>query len=119
MTFDRNNWQLTKNFNLREFEMPETGEVVINPKLVWHLQALRDLIAAPITITSGYRTVGHNTIVGGVTGSQHIDGDAVDVVVDDMYRELLKQCAGQIADLVVLDEGDHIHLAMLRPAAPE
>ena len=33
----------------------------------------------PVTITSGYRCPAHNAAVGGVAGSQHLLGKAVDI----------------------------------------
>jgi len=78
-----NNFQLTKNFNLREFESPDTHEVKISNELVTKLQAVRNEINCPIYITSGYRTPEHNAKVGGHEHSRHMKGLAVDVTVQD------------------------------------
>ena len=42
------------------------------------LERVRTLLGAPITISSGYRSPQLNKAVGGVVGSQHVKGQAVD-----------------------------------------
>lgn len=46
------------------------------------LQPLRNRINKPILVTSGYRCNSLNQIVGGVSNSQHLTGNAVDIVVN-------------------------------------
>jgi len=48
------------------------------------LQPLRDLIQVPIVITSGFRSFDVNTIVGGASNSQHLEGKAADFIVPSM-----------------------------------
>jgi len=81
--------QLTKNFNLKEFNskcgrtMPEN--VVKNiTELAKNLQVLRDAVAKSISITSGYRSPEHNAKVKGAKNSQHITGMAADIKVTGM-----------------------------------
>ena len=75
-----NDVQLTHNFNLREFESPDTGEVRIFLPLVEQLQEIRDLIREPLFVISGYRTPEHNaTLKDGVKNSAHLYGLAADV----------------------------------------
>ena len=77
---------MTKNFKLSEFEcksgapMPLSVRVNIQ-RLAENLQVLRDEVNAPITITSGYRSVEHNKRVGGAQNSQHVLGTAADFKV--------------------------------------
>lgn len=89
---------LSKNFTYREFEKSETAErleidntikhdsVRNNIKeLVYHiLQPLREKVNKPIVITSGYRCPELNKAVGGVSTSQHVNGQAVDFIVIGM-----------------------------------
>lgn len=82
--------RLTENFNLSEFqraghEVP--AEHLANVKqLAEQLQKIRDRIAKPIKIHSGYRTPAINT---GVKRSQHLIGRAADLKVAYMTpREL-------------------------------
>lgn len=48
------------------------------------LQPLRDKLGKPITITSGFRSAKVNQLVGGVGNSQHLYGQAADMVVSGM-----------------------------------
>ena len=82
---------MTKNFKLEEFNcksgapMPLSVRVNIE-RLANNLQALRDEIGKPITITSGYRSVEHTRALmkRGVKtslNSQHVLGTAADFKV--------------------------------------
>lgn len=54
------------------------------------LQPLRDKLGKPIIITSGYRCPRLNQAVGGVKNSQHLEGQAVDIIVKGMStRDLI------------------------------
>lgn len=46
------------------------------------LQPLRDKIQLPIIITSGYRCLKLNELVGGVPTSQHVFGQAADIKIE-------------------------------------
>lgn len=48
------------------------------------LQPLRDKLKKPIVITSGFRSVKVNALVGGVSNSQHLYGQAADITVSGM-----------------------------------
>lgn len=65
-----------------QFSVPQTGIVV--PALMIALQQARDVLQAPIRVTSGRRCYRHNQYVGGVANSYHLAGYAADVVADDM-----------------------------------
>jgi uncharacterized protein YcbK (DUF882 family) len=47
------------------------------------IQSLRRAVGRPFKITSGYRCVEHNKAVGGLRGSYHLAGLAVDIAVAD------------------------------------
>lgn len=77
--------KLTRNFNREEFDCKD-GTVVPNvymknvQEVANNLQVLRDYINEPVLITgSGYRTVSHNKLVGGVTHSQHLTASGADI----------------------------------------
>lgn len=91
---------LTKNFTLREFlckcgKCKITDDIFSNIKKVASLlQSVRDEVNYPIFITSGYRCPDYNRVIGGVEGSAHTKGLAVDVKVDNsFYRYLLLKSA--------------------------
>jgi uncharacterized protein YcbK (DUF882 family) len=81
--------KLTENFSLDEFKSKDgsafPAEVVQNlSTLAVQLQALRDEVKKPITITSGYRSKEHNLKIGGALDSYHVRGMASDIQVSGM-----------------------------------
>lgn len=91
--------KLTENFWLREFTFSPTAIkngiknepsdlVKKNLKNVCEnvLQPLRDYLSEPIDITSGYRSLELNKIIGGSKSSQHLHGQAVDFKCSDMAK---------------------------------
>lgn len=83
--------QLTHNFKVREFACSDGSDpIFIAEELVKVLQVIRDHFGKPVTINSGYRTVGKNKAVGGAAYSQHLYGTAADITVagvkpDEVY----------------------------------
>lgn len=61
-----------------------TAEHLANLKLLAEkvFQPIRDHFAAPIHISSGYRSRILNNAIGGATKSQHCTGQAIDIDVD-------------------------------------
>lgn len=53
------------------------------------LQPLRDVWGKTMHVNSGFRSVEVNKVVGGVSNSQHLEGKAADIRVDNA-RELLQ-----------------------------
>lgn len=93
--------QLGPNFNLSEFVKTSTGvDNIPGPKEVEQLrllvtnilQPLRNAVGNPITITSGYRSPSANALTpGSSTSSQHMKGQAADIVIDGMTNEEIIQ----------------------------
>ena len=70
---------LTQNFKIKEFACKDnTDKIIIDIELVKKLQKIRDFIAQPIIIVSGYRTEDYNVKCGGATKSKHLTGEAID-----------------------------------------
>jgi hypothetical protein len=64
----------------------------ISPNIIKMLNVARNVAGIPFEITSGYRCEKHNKAVGGVAGSSHIGGSAVDILCGndrDRYRIIL------------------------------
>lgn len=70
-----------KYFELYEFDSPDlpgSGKRMKELTLLM-LESCRELADVPFVITSGYRTKEHNKKIGGVQGSSHTKGYAVDI----------------------------------------
>ena len=68
-------------FDLHEFDSPDelgSGSKMQRSTLL-KLDKARELADIPFFITSGYRTKRHNQKVGGVNGSSHTKGHAIDI----------------------------------------
>lgn len=62
--------------------MPDINSMDNMLNLIYYcLQPVRELLGAPMIITSGYRNPLVNRLVGGVNSSQHTKGQAVDFTV--------------------------------------
>lgn len=77
--------QLTKNFNLKEFnckngiKVPALYIENVN-ELAYRLEIIRkELKDTPIKINSAYRTKYWNSLIGGVYNSHHLEAKAVDI----------------------------------------
>jgi hypothetical protein len=103
--------QLTTNFKVKEFfclcgKCPET---LINLDHVAKLQKLRDDLNASIHINSAYRCPEHNKAVGGETHSQHMIGNATDIVVVGMTPlEVQDACENRFDGLGRYDVFTHV-----------
>ena len=84
--------KLTENFPLEE--LIQTGQNTMNVpdtkqkealKLLAEkvLQPAREILGRPIRVTSGFRSVTTNRLVGGAKTSQHLKGEAADIQCDN------------------------------------
>lgn len=84
---------VTKDFHLSEFIRSDTAVrlgidntpsalivATLRNVLIPAMQAVRDLLGAPVTVLSGYRCPALNAAVRGSQGSQHMDGHACDFI---------------------------------------
>lgn len=78
---------LSEHFTLEEFTSTIHRNIDNTPPeeiqeqlkvLAWHLEGIRNLLQAPITVNSAYRSPELNKAVGGSSKSQHMSGQAVD-----------------------------------------
>lgn len=53
----------------------------MDKKLLTNLQTLRDALARPLVITSGFRCEKHNREIEGASRSRHLTGQAVDIAL--------------------------------------
>ena len=84
-------YNLAPHFELYEFQCGDkTDTVKYDLQVVYALEAARQFFGVPITISSAYRTSTYNKKVGGVTGSYHTKGRAVDCYCSRSYTLLAK-----------------------------
>lgn len=70
--------------------IPDINSVDCMLDLIYYvLQPLRDKLAKPIIIASGFRNAEVNKLVGGAPNSQHLKGQAADLVVNGMTPQEL------------------------------
>lgn len=72
---------ISKNFSRWEFECPHC-RTLRGPTdaLVAVLQRMRDVKGRSLTVVSGYRCATYNARVGGIGNSEHLLGNAADVI---------------------------------------
>lgn len=70
---------LSENFVVDELRSHGNGDCYVRRELVQALEKLRAELNMPIHVIDAYRDPVHNKDVGGVGGSEHIDGLAADI----------------------------------------
>ena len=124
---------LSKNFTLEELyassvakqhkiqNVPDKQTIANLGCLVQNLlQPLRDKLRRPIMVTSGYRCPELNKLVGGAKNSQHVLGQAVDIVVSGMTPRTLAEFvtrSGLTFDQMIVEEVGNtswLHLSYIR-----
>ena len=80
--------------NRKGIDNTPTGDVVVSMTTLINecLDPVRELYGKPITVTSGFRCPILNKAVGGVNSSQHVKGEAADLVGrnDDETRKIFE-----------------------------
>lgn len=65
------------------------SQVTALRNVAWYvLEPLYKMYPGRVTVSSGFRNAQHNARVSGATHSQHIAGEAVDVVISDVDNHL-------------------------------
>lgn len=79
------------------------------------LEAVRTILGAPITISSGYRSPDVNRLVGGAKSSQHTIGEAVDFICPgfgtpyQIVDRIIK--SGVQYDQLIVEYGSWVHIS--------
>lgn len=66
--------------------------------------------AYAFSVTSWFRTESRNAAVGGRATSKHLDGLAVDIVLDNQYNLPVLVIKADLLGLHAIVESDHIHI---------
>jgi hypothetical protein len=122
--------KLSEHFELSEFVRSDYAirhgidntpniEVVSNLTMlcVNVLEPLRYLLNRPIIITSGYRCEELNSAIGGAKNSQHVKGEASDIIVmnmsvDDVFNAI---CDSVKFDQVIHEFSSWVHVSYAEP----
>jgi hypothetical protein len=100
--------KLAPNFRLDELMQEWKGRhALYQPHMVEKLQTIRNQ-TGPLTINSGYRSVGYNASVGGATYSRHMWGDAADMAGSVSLNTLKSKCQALGADYIGM-YSSHVH----------
>lgn len=98
-------------FRVREFAHVGSKNIVLDPVALMALNNFRQALNRPVHITSGYRTVEHNTKVGGVPNSLHLIGAAFDMAVE--YNKaagwIVRLREAGFTEILYYPDDGHIH----------
>lgn len=125
--------RLSRNFTLAEFEASETAArrgidnqappEVVNALLytAQALEVVRKELGHPVIITSGYRSPDLNAAIGGSASSQHMRGEAADIIVPgfgrpiEVCRRILE--AGIVFDQLINEFSAWTHISFVPSGA--
>jgi len=112
-----NDFPVSRNFKLYEFESRDTHEVKIHQEIIRKTQMVRDILGLPVRVNSGYRTPEHNREVGGVPNSLHCEGKAVDLSCAFVPLEQLTIAAiwAEFMRIIVYEDLRFIHCELGSP----
>ncbi|MGG7567913.1 YcbK family protein [Rhodovulum sp. DZ06] len=77
------------DFSPAEMASKGDGSLKLSRRSMDRLQRLRDRLGVPLVVLSAYRDPAHNRRVGGAKRSQHLEGKAFDIRVDNIDPERL------------------------------
>ena len=112
---DGNNYA-TENFQWKEFACKDGSDFFkIDKDLMPIVQRFREYVEAPVQISSAYRNEAYNRKVGGVNGSYHTTGQAIDIpylssfkYLNDPYKMAAFFNTLKVPSIIVYDWGVHI-----------
>lgn len=87
---------LSPHFSKKELACRCCGRLIVDPRLIEALEALRQLAGAPIVIHAGYRCPAHNREVGGVPNSEHTRGLAADIHIPGLSLQQMYAMASEV-----------------------
>ena len=109
--------EISYKLNAREFRCKCSYKdcnytlISYNLKKSWELT--RRAFGRPLKINSGFRCQKHNSAIGGVSGSRHLLGEAIDIShsgFNKQYRQFLLELVKENFDVVLIyDTFYHCH----------
>lgn len=123
--------QLTENFSLAEMTIsrfaalhgfkndPDMRQAISLCRLCRNvLQPLRDAIKQPITVTSGFRSSQLNNAIEGAPQSQHMRGEAADIIIPGYSFTQIMLLIRRLrlpVDQLIDEHGQWVHLSHTLP----
>ena len=105
-----------KNFQPKELASKSDGLLMINEDALDKLQSFRELLGKPFTPNSAYRSLAHNTKVGGSPNSMHLQGRAFDIPIGNgITRKDIHKYAKQVGFTGFGDYKTFVHIDTGRP----
>ena len=111
---------LTSDGKKTNFTLKETacrcgcGTNEMQQDLIDTIQACREMLGKPMTVTSGYRCAAHNSAIGGAPKSKHAEGTAIDIIQPGMsgaeLYQALNACGVKIGALIRYEGQRNVHL---------
>lgn len=102
---------LSRNFSRGEMQCPCCHKCDMQSVFIDKLQQVRDIVNAPMTVTSGYRCKTRNEQVKGATNSLHTVGKAADISCTDMFtRYQIVKAAIEVGFRGIEISPKHVHL---------
>lgn len=106
ITWNRGNSpnHVARSFHLEEFECPCGGCSLqkVDSSLLEQLDALRDIIKAPIIIVSGFRCARYNKTLGGPPKSPHLSGFAASIYSPKYSLEELEKLSEKYFSRIIV-----------------
>lgn len=106
-------WADIKHFKPSEFDSPDQKDsgYLMDLDLIEVLDAIREMVGTPLTITSGYRTIQHNAAVGGKANSAHVYGKAADILCESSSVRFKIIKAAMLTGICRFEDGaKHVHI---------
>lgn len=112
-------WNNIKHFKKSEFTCKcGCGSNNMDLRVVKIADQIRDYFGKPVIVNSGYRCSKHNKAVGGVSGSRHLVGKAIDLYVQGVSGSTLLNYTKQLVNqgklrYTYLIGGNAVHIDVL------
>lgn len=118
---------LSPHFSLEELSPSDTPPEEAMRRLqrlcVEVLEPIRSVVGCPLRVTSGYRTPEHNRRIGGSRHSQHLRGEAADVVPLGIDPEVAMERIAEIiqdipAGQIIIYRSGFLHISIDPGSSP-
>jgi len=111
--------KISDYFTEDDFTCPCCGKFKVSQKFLISLDIARKIAGVPFVINSGYRCPVHNERIGGKDDSAHMEGLAVDIVVESGWHRWKIHEGLRLAGFTRIGHGKNFLHADLDPDKPQ